>query len=85
MRWRTAGLLLAVLVIVALPYAVTLSNSRDTQQATAWVIHSNAVKSVTYQLAYVMRDSEAASYRLLVGDSNALTQRRALIASQEVA
>ena len=85
MRWRTAGLLLAVLVIVALPYVVTLSNSRDTQQATAWVIHSNAVKSVTYQLAYVMRDSEAAGYRLLVGDSNALTQRRALIASQEVA
>jgi signal transduction histidine kinase len=84
MRWRTAGLLLAMLVIVALPYVVTLSNSRDTQQATAWVIHSNAVKTLTYQLAYVMRDSEAASYRLLVGDSNALTQRRALIASQQV-
>jgi signal transduction histidine kinase len=85
MRWRTAGLLLAMLVIVALPYVVTLNSSRDTQQATAWVIHSNAVKAVTYQLAYVMRDSEAASYRLLAGDSNALTQRRALIANQEVA
>ncbi|HWX65469.1 MAG TPA: ATP-binding protein [Rhodanobacter sp.] len=83
-RWRTAGLLLAMLVIVALPYAVTRNNSRDTQRAAAWVTHSNAVKAVTYQLAYVMRDSEAASYRMLAGDSNALTRERALRAHQEV-
>jgi hypothetical protein len=31
-NWRMAGLLLAVLVIVALPYVVTL-NTRGTQQA----------------------------------------------------
>jgi len=84
MRWRTAGLLVAMLVIVALPYVVTLSNSRDTQQATAWVTHSNAVKSVTYQIAYVIRDSESASYRLLTGDGNDLTRKRALLASQQV-
>lgn len=84
MRWRTAGLLLAMLVIVALPYIVTLSSSADTQRAAAWVTHSNAVKTVTYQLAYLARDSEGAIYRLLAGDSNELTQKRALNASQQV-
>ncbi|MFI4959807.1 MAG: CHASE3 domain-containing protein, partial [Lysobacterales bacterium] len=84
MRWRTAGLLLAILVIVALPYVVTLSNSRDTQQAANWVTHSNAVKALTYQVAYLARDSEGAIYRLLAGDSNELTQKRALLASQQV-
>lgn len=84
MRWRTAGLLLAVLVIVGLPYIVTLSSSRDTERATAWVSQSNAVKSATYELAYVVRDSEAAIYRLLTGDNNDLTQQRALRAGQQV-
>ena len=84
MRWRTAGLLLAVLVIVGLPYVVTLSSARDTLLATDWVIQSNAVKSATYELAYVARDSEAAIYRLLAGDSNALTQQRAQAANRQV-
>jgi PAS domain S-box-containing protein len=84
LRWRTAGLLLAVLVIVALPYAVTLSSSRDTQRATAWVTHSNAVKAMTYRLAYLTRDSESAIYRLLAGDSNELTQQRKQLARNEV-
>ncbi|GGY26559.1 sensor histidine kinase [Rhodanobacter panaciterrae] len=84
MRWRTAGLLLAMLVIVALPYVVTLNSSRDTQQAATWVIHSNEVKSVTYRIAYLMRDSESAGYRLLTGDGNELTRKRALLASQQV-
>jgi signal transduction histidine kinase len=84
LRWNTVGMLLAVLVIVALPYAVTLSNSRDTQRAAALVTHSNAVKSVTYQIAYVMQDSESASYRLLAGDGNDATRKRALLASQQV-
>ncbi|HEY0198554.1 MAG TPA: ATP-binding protein [Rhodanobacter sp.] len=77
LRWRTAGLLLAVLAIVLFPYFVTLGNSRDTQQAATWVTHSTAIKALTYQIAYVVRDSEAASYRLLAGDSNDLTQQRA--------
>lgn len=85
MRWRTAGLLLAVVAIVGLPYVVTLSSARDTRLATDWVIHSNAVKSATYELAYVARDSEAAIYRLLAGDSDALTQQRAQLANQRVA
>jgi len=84
MRWRIAGLLLAVLVIVGLPYVVTLANTRGTRQAVEWVIRSNATKALTYQIAYLTRDSEAASYRLLVGDGNDLTRQRAWRASTEV-
>jgi PAS domain S-box-containing protein len=84
LRWRTAGLLLAVLVIVALPYIVTLSSTRDTQHAIAWVSHSNAVKALTYQLAYVARDSEGAIYRLLAGDGNEPTRKRALNAREKI-
>ena len=84
LRWRTVGLLLAVLVIVALPYVVTLSSTRDTQHAIAWVSHSNAVKALTYQLAYVARDSEGAIYRLLAGDGNELTRKRALNAREKI-
>jgi PAS domain S-box-containing protein len=84
LRWRTAGLLFAVLVIVALPYAVTRSSSRDTARAAAWVTHSGAVKSLTYELAYLVRDSESATYRLLAGDSNDQTRQRALHAVRQV-
>jgi Bacteriophytochrome (light-regulated signal transduction histidine kinase) len=84
LRWSTVGMLLAVLVIVALPYVVTLSNSRDAQQAAAWVTHSNIVKSLTYQVAYAMQESESASYRLLAGDGNDSTRKRALLAGQQV-
>jgi signal transduction histidine kinase len=70
-RWRTAGLLLAVLVIVLFPYLVTLGNARETQRAASWVTHSTAVKALTYEIAYTIRDSEAATYRLLAGDVTA--------------
>jgi PAS domain S-box-containing protein len=84
LRWSIVGMLLAVLVIVALPYAVTLSNSRDMQRANARVTHSNAVKSATYRIAYALQDSESASYRLLAGDGDDSTRKRALLASQQV-
>ena len=83
-RWRTAGLLLAMLVIVALPYAVTLTGSSDMQRAAALVTRSNAVRSLTYELAYVARDSEAAIYRLLSGDDSDLTEKRSQSANQQV-
>ncbi len=82
LRWRTAGLLVAVLVIVALPYVVTLSSTRDTQRANSWVVHSNAVKAATYELAYLARDREGAIYRLLTGDSSERTLKRATSAGQ---
>ena len=83
-NWRIAGLLVAIFIIVGLPYLVTLNNLHQTQEATAWVAHSNAVKSVTYEVAYLVRDSEAATYRMLVGDGNPTTQMRADRASTGV-
>ncbi|OOG59722.1 ATP-binding protein [Rhodanobacter sp. C03] len=83
-NWRVGGLLFAMLIIVGLPYVVTLANTRDSQTATGWVAHSNAIKALTFQIAYEMRSSEAASYRLLVGDGNELTRKRANQASGEV-
>jgi PAS domain S-box-containing protein len=84
LRWRTAGLLSAVLVIVALPYAVTRSGARDAERASAWVSHSGTVKALTYELAYLARDSESATYRMLAGDSNERTSKRALRAAERV-
>lgn len=81
--WRTAGLLLAMLIIVGLPYAVTLGSSRETQTAIEWVTHSTAVKSLTFRIAYVIHDSEAATYRMLIGDSNDLARERANRAAKE--
>jgi PAS domain S-box-containing protein len=84
LRWRTAGMLLAVLVIVALPYAVTRSGARNAEIASAWVNHSGAVKALTYELAYVARDSESATYRMLAGDSDEFTVKRASRAVERV-
>jgi hypothetical protein len=75
-NWRIAGLLVAIFIIVGLPYVVTLNNLSETQQTTAWVAHSNAVKAVTYEIAYLVRDSEAAAYRMLAGDGTNVTQMR---------
>ncbi|MGO4703482.1 sensor histidine kinase [Dyella sp. 2RAB6] len=84
LRWRLGGLLFAVLVIVALPYMVTRSGSRDALEANARVTHSSEVKSLTYRIAYVTRDGEAALYRLLDGDDNPQVRVRAGRASKEI-
>jgi PAS domain S-box-containing protein len=83
-RWRTAGLLLAMMIIVGLPYIVTLSGQRDTVRANAWVSHSNAIKALTYKIAYAVHDSEAASYRLLTGDATDAVRQRASRAADEL-
>ncbi|MES1154065.1 MAG: ATP-binding protein [Rhodanobacter sp.] len=84
MRWRTAGLLLAMLIIVGLPYVVTLQGSRDTERAAEWVTRSTEVKSQAYRVAYVVHDSEAATYRLLAGDVDEATRARAARIGKEV-
>lgn len=81
MRWRTAGLLLAMLIIVGLPYLVTLNNSKDTQSASEWVAHSLMIEALTYQITHEVHASEAATYRLLTGDHSQITRQRALHAS----
>ncbi|MCX7512946.1 ATP-binding protein [Frateuria sp. STR12] len=66
-RWRMAGLLCAVLVIVLLPYLATRTSHDDAMKAGQLVTHSSEVKSLTYRIAYVTRSSEAAIFRLLEG------------------
>lgn len=84
LRWRVVGLLLAMVVIVALPYLATRSMADETQQANAWLNRANEVKALVYRVAYLIRDSEAASYRALVGDGDASTLQRADSARQQV-
>ncbi|MCW8807541.1 MAG: ATP-binding protein [Rhodanobacter sp.] len=83
MRWRTVGLLLAMVIIVGLPYAVTFAGLRITQQASGWVAHSNAVRALAYRIAYLIRDSESATYRMLAGDNDELTGKRAMRVGDE--
>lgn len=75
-RWRTAGLLLAVVAIVGLPYLVVTVNARATQEAIGWVNRSTAAKALTYRSAYAVRDNGSAIYRALVGDDDAQTRER---------
>jgi PAS domain S-box-containing protein len=76
MRWRMAALLLAVAVSVLLPYVVTRSTTDNALAARAWVAHSADVRATVYQLAYRLRDMEAATYSLLHGVDAAQMQTR---------
>lgn len=84
LRWRTAGLLLAMLIIVGLPYLVTRTTAADSQRANAWLNHSSVIKAMAYRIAYIVHDSEAASYRMLAGDQDDLTRARSLRAAKVV-
>jgi len=83
LRWRLGGLLFAVMVIVALPYLVTRNSSREAIDAAELVAHSQEVKSITFRIAYVTRNSEAAVYRILQGDNDAIVRKRALQVEDE--
>ncbi|MCP1373950.1 ATP-binding protein [Dyella sp. Sa] len=76
LRWRVVGLLLSVVVIVALPYAITRNTSNDALDASQWVTHSSEVKSITYRIAYLSRDAEAASYRIVLSGDDEAAQAR---------
>jgi len=84
LRWRVAGLLLAMVVIVVLPYLATRVMADETQQANLWLNHASTVKALTYRIAYLIRDSEAASYRILAGDGDPSTEQRAGGAKDQV-
>ncbi len=83
-RWQVVGLLLAMVAIVTLPYIVTNWSTRDALDAGDLVTRSSEVKSLTYRIAYVTRDSEAATWRLLNGDADALLRERATQAAKAV-
>lgn len=68
MPWRTGGLLLAVLVIVALPYMITRGSSRQSLQAGELVTRSAEVQALVYRIADQTHDAESAIQHLLADD-----------------
>jgi PAS domain S-box-containing protein len=76
-RLRLAGLLAAVLVIVALPYVVTRSSSEDALNSRDWVTHTADVKATVYRFDAILRTAEAAVYTRVAGapDAPELTVR----------
>ncbi|WP_049621272.1 ATP-binding protein [Frateuria defendens] len=77
LRWRVLGLSLAVVTIVLLPYLVSRASVDDTLKANTLVSRSAQVIAVTFRLAYEVRDSEAAIYRLIGGDQTDAVRQRA--------
>ncbi|HVI53835.1 MAG TPA: ATP-binding protein [Luteibacter sp.] len=70
-RWRLAGLLAAVLVIVALPYVVTRSSSEDALNSRDWVTHTADIKATVYRIDAILRSGEAAVYTRVAGAPDA--------------
>jgi PAS domain S-box-containing protein len=68
LRWRTAGLLLAVLVIVAMPYMITRGGAQQSLDAGELVTRSAEVKALVYRIADQTYDSETAIQHLLADD-----------------
>jgi signal transduction histidine kinase len=84
LRWRIVGLLLAVLVIVALPYMITRSGAQQALDAGEQVTRSAETSALVYRIAYVVRDSEAAIYRLIGGEQGDDVLARAQRADHDV-
>jgi PAS domain S-box-containing protein len=70
-RLRLAGLLAAVLVIVALPYVVTRSSSEDALNSRDWVTHTADIKATVYRFDAILRTAEAAVYTRVAGAPDA--------------
>ena len=68
LRWRTGGLLLAVVVIVALPYMITRGSSKQALEAGELVTRAAEVKALVYRVSDQTYDSETAIEHLLADD-----------------
>jgi len=68
LRWRTGGLLLAVLVIVALPYMITRGGAQQSLEAGELVTRSAEAEALVYRIADQTYDSESAIQHLLADD-----------------
>ncbi|MFC0085187.1 ATP-binding protein [Dyella flava] len=68
LRWRTGGLLFAVVVIVALPYMITRGGSQQSLAAGELVTRSAEVQTLVYRIADLTHDSESAIQYLLADD-----------------
>lgn len=77
LRWRLAGLLVAVVVIVALPYVVNRSSSESAIVKRDGVTHTAEIKATVYRVDAILRSSEAAAYARVAGapDDPVLEQR----------
>ena len=84
LRWRTAGLLLAVLVIVALPYMITRGGAQQSLAAGELVTRSAEVEATVYRIADQTHDSESAIFHLLENDPFAHAQSVAQSAEKTV-
>lgn len=84
LRWRVIGLLLSVVVIVALPYVITRNTSTEALRASEWVTHSSEVKSITYRIAFLSRDAEAATYRIVMAGEDKDAQARLDDATRQI-
>ena len=83
LRWRLAGLLVAMLVIVAFPYVVTRDSAADATRARDWVTHTAEVRARAFGLEATLRDSEAAIYAMLAGVSGPALEERSKSAHNE--
>ena len=68
MPWRTGGLLLAVLVIVALPYMITRGSSRESLRAGELVTRTAEAQTLVYRIADQTHAAESAIQHLLADD-----------------
>ena len=84
MPWRTGGLLLAVLVIVALPYMITRGSSRESLQAGELVTRSAEVQALVYRIADQTHDAESAIQHLLANDPYSHAETVALNAESAI-
>lgn len=68
LRWRTGGLLFAVVVIVALPYMITRGGSQQSLAAGELVTRAAEVQGLVYRIADQTYDSESSVQHLLADD-----------------
>src|SRR5579859_1239921 len=68
MPWRTGGLLLAVVVIVALPYMITRGSSKESLHAGELVTRSAEVQALVYRITDQTHEAESAIQHLLADD-----------------
>jgi PAS domain S-box-containing protein len=84
MPWRTGGLLLAVLVIVALPYMITRGSSKASFKAGELVTRSAEVQALVYRIADQTHAAESAIQHLLADDPSSHAEAEALRAENEI-
>lgn len=84
MPWRTGGLLLAVLVIVALPYMIMRGSSHQSFEAGELVTRSAEVQALVYRIADQTHDAESAVQHLLADDPSSHAETVAVSAENTV-